>query len=351
MASTRYPSGDWETAGLPAGSDPGVIGSCTDLLFGSPVTHGATHALVAVHGGRVVLERYGEGTGPADTLISWSMAKSITHALVGIAAGDGLLDTATTGLFPEWEGDARRGISLQNLLNMGSGLEWNEDYVDGSVSDVIEMLFGGEDAPHAGDHAAYAASKRLESEPGTVFEYSSGTTNLVARVLGRALGDVPPSRAATESFMRTRLFDVIGMSTAVPKFDRAGTFVGSSFVYATARDFARFGWLYLNDGMWDGRRVLPEGWVDHGRAYFGTDPENGTGYGAHWWLDQALPGSMAAFGYEGQFTFVVPDRDLVVVRLGKSPAPLPANVKDTLVSLIRAFPQVAPPSGKSGRDE
>lgn len=151
--------------------------------------------------------------------------------------------------------------------------------------------------------------------------------------------------------MRKRLFDVIGMSTAVPKFDRAGTFVGSSFVYAAARDFARFGWLYLNDGMWDGTRVLPEGWVDHGRAYFGTDPENGTGYGAHWWLEPALPGSMAAFGYEGQFTFVVPDRDLVVVRLGKSPAPLPANVKDTLVSLIRAFPQVAPPGGKSGRDE
>ena len=351
MASTRYPSGDWETAGLPAGSDPGAIGSCMDLLFGSPATHGTTHALVAVRGGRVVLERYGDGTGPGDTLISWSMAKSITHALVGIAAGDGLLDTAMTGLFPEWEGDARRGISLQNLLNMGSGLEWNEDYVDGTVSDVIEMLFGGDDAPHAGDHAAYAASKRLESEPGTVFGYSSGTTNLVARVLGRALGDVPPSRAAMESFKKTRLFDVIGIITAVPKFDQSGPIVGSSFVYATARDFARFGWLYLNDGMWDGTRVLPGGWVDHGRAYFGTDPGNGTGYGAHWWLEPGLPGSMAAFGYEGQFTFVVPDRDLVVVRLGKSPAPLPANVQDTLVSLVRAFPEVAPPSGKSGRDE
>ena len=351
MASVRYPSGDWETAGLPAGSDPGVIGSCSDILFGSPATHGTTHALLAVHGGKVVLERYGEASGPGDTLISWSMAKSITHALVGIAVGDGLLDTAMTGLFPEWAGDARRGISLQNLLNMGSGLEWNEDYVDDSVSDVIEMLFGADDGPHAGDHAAYAASKRLESEPGTEFVYSSGTTNLVARVLGRALGDVPPSHAATESFLRTRLFDVIGMSTAVPKFDRAGTFVGSSFVYATARDFARFGWLYLNDGVWDGKRVLPGGWVDHGRAYFGTDPLNGAGYGAHWWLEPSLPGSMAALGYEGQFTFVVPERDLVVVRLGKSPAPMPVNVQDTLVSFIRAFPEVAAPSGKSGRDE
>lgn len=322
-----------------------------DLLFGSPGTHGTTLALVAVQGGKVVLERYGGGTDRADTLISWSMAKSITHALVGIAVGDGLLETSATGLFPQWDGDDRSTISLQHLLNMGSGLEWNEDYVDDTVSDVIGMLFGGESAPHTGDHAAYAASKRLESRPGTVFEYSSGTTNLVARVLGRALGDVPPSHAATESFMRTRLFDVIGMSTAVPKFDRAGTFVGSSFVYATARDFARFGWLYLNDGTWDGVRVLPEGWVDHGREYFGTDPENGTGYGAHWWLEPSLPGSMAAFGYEGQFTFVVPDRDLVVVRLGKSPAPLPANVQDTLVSLVRAFPEVASLSGKSGRDE
>jgi CubicO group peptidase (beta-lactamase class C family) len=349
VAEARFPGAEWTTGDLPPGTDRAALDAHLDTLFGSPGTHGATLAFVAVHGGSIVAERYGEGTGPDDTLISWSMAKSITHALVGIAVGDGLLDVSMTGLFPGWSGDARSQISLQHLLNMGSGLKWNEEYVDDTVSDVIEMLFGRDDAPHRGDHAAYAASKHLESEPGTVFEYSSGTTNLVARVLGRALGDVPPSHDAVERFMRSRLFDVTGMGTATPRFDAAGTFVGSSFVYATARDFARFGWLYANDGVWEGRRVLPGGWVDHGRAYFGTDPENGTGYGAHWWLVPSLPGSMAAFGYEGQFTFVVPDRDLVVVRLGKSPAPLGTNVRDTLVDLIRAFPEVRPPGGKSGR--
>ena len=133
-------------------------------------------------------------------------------------------------------------------------------------------------------------------------------------------------------------------------FDEAGTFVGSSYVYATAQDFARFGWLYLNDGMWNGTRILPEGWVDHGRTWVATDPENNTGYGAHWWLPPAVPGSMAAFGYEGQFTFVVPDRDLVVVRLGKSPVPMGQCARETVEELIGEFPISGPRADKSGPD-
>lgn len=331
---------------MPAGVDTATFDSCVGSLFESPDTHGETLALAVVRGGRLVFERYGRGHGPASTLISWSMAKSITHALVGIAVGDGLLHTGLDNLFPEWSNDARRGITLQHLLNMSSGLSWNEDYVNGDVSDVIEMLSGN----NGGDHAAYAASRPLVNEPGTHFVYSSGTTNLVARVLARALGDTPPSSARTHSFMNERLFGPVGMTSAAPKFDKAGTFVGSSYVYATAHDFARFGWLYLNDGVWDGTRLLPGGWVEHGRTYVATDPENHTGYGAHWWLPPALPGTMAAFGYEGQFTFVVPDRDLVVVRLGRSPAPQGQAVRDTVEELIGAFPPAGRPGDKSGAD-
>ena len=326
--------------------DAALFGSCVDSLFGSPATHGETLALAVVQGGHLVFERYGPDHHAGSTLISWSMAKSITHALVGIAVGDGLLDTSTSDLFPEWSGDERRAITLQHLLNMSSGLAWNEDYVNDEVSDVIEMLAGN----NGGDHAAYAASRPLVNDPGTHFVYSSGTTNLVARVLARALGDRPPSNERTLAFMRERLFGPVGMTSATPKFDKAGTFVGSSYVYATAHDFARFGWLYLNDGVWDGTRILPVGWVEHGRRYCATDPENNTGYGAHWWLPPALPGTMAAFGYEGQFTFVVPDRDLVVVRLGRSPAPLGQNVRDTVEELIRAFPVTGRSAGKSGAD-
>ena len=104
--------------------------------------------------------------------------------------------------------------------------------------------------------------------------------------------------------------------------------------------FARFGWLYLNDGMWDGERILPEGWVDHGRTYVATDPENGVGYGAHWWLDARVPGSMAAFGFEGQNIWVDFDRDLVVVRLGKTPAEFGPALRQGLIDIVNAFPAV-----------
>jgi CubicO group peptidase (beta-lactamase class C family) len=330
--------------------DTVIFGACVDLLFGSQETHGRTLALAVVQDGRLVFEKYDTEHGPDSTLVSWSMAKSITHALVGIAVGDGLIDTSADNLFPEWAADRRRDITLQHLLNMSSGLAWNEDYVDGEVSDVIEMLFGADPGNHAGDHASYAASRPLVNDPGTHFYYSSGTTNLVTRVLARSLGDEPPTNTRTLAFMNERLFGPVGMTTAVPKFDKAGTFVGSSYVYATARDFARFGWLYLNDGVWDGTRILPGGWVDHGRAWVASDDESGAGYGAHWWLPPALPGAMAAFGYEGQFTFVVPERDLVVVRLGKSTAPLDRNVRRTLEELVTAFPVTGGPADKSGVD-
>lgn len=294
-----------------------------------------TLAQVVLHKGEVVSEFYGPEVTAQTTLISWSMAKSMTHALVGIAQMDGLLNVADSHLFPDWEADDRRNITLQQLLEMRSGLSWVEDYVDGDTSDVIDMLFGsGKD-----DIAGYAITQPLVTTPGAEWVYSSGTTNIVTRLLGNALGDAHGSHTNTERFIRTQLFDAISMQ-AVPKFDAAGTFVGSSYVFATARDFAKFGQLYLRDGVCDGTRILPEGWVEHARTQHVFDAETGLGYGAHWWTLPGEHNSLVAAGYEGQYIMVIPDRDLVVVRLGKTVAALRNDVVAELRGVIEQFPVI-----------
>lgn len=316
----------------------------TDLLA-PDASHGVTLALVVQHRGRVVLERYGVQPdtvfgpgGPVDaatTLVSWSMAKSITHAAVGIAVGDGLLDLDAPAPVPAWRATPSEAVTLQHLLDMRSGLAFVEDYVDDQVSHCIEMLFGG----GADDVAGYAAGLPLLHQPGTVWNYSSGTTNIVSRILGDALGDRSGAgHAAMSAFLHDRLFAPLGMSSATPRFDAAGTFIGSSYVYATARDFARFGQLYLDDGIGpDGRRILPVGWVDHARTEVAVDPDSGRGYGRHWWLWRERPGVFAAQGYEGQYTVVAPDRDLVVVHLGKSPADRRVGLEQRLAAIVDAF--------------
>ena len=292
-----------------------------------------TLAQLVLHKGEVVSELYGPDVTAETTLISWSMAKCITHALVGIAQIDGLLHVENSNLFPEWANDERRNITLQQLLEMRSGLSWVEDYVDGDASDVIEMLFGsGKD-----DNAGYAIAQPLASVPGSEWVYSSGTTNIITRLLGNVLGDTPGSHEHFERFMHTRLFDAIGMQ-AEPKFDAAGTFVGSSYVYATAREFAKFGQLYLHDGICNGKRILPQGWVDHARTQHVFDEETGLGYGAHWWTLPGERNSLVASGYEGQYIVVIPERDVVVVRLGKTVAEKRNTVVAGLREVIEQFP-------------
>ncbi len=314
---------------------PSVVADVLERAFSQPPELGETHAIVVVHHGEVVAEQYGPETGPDTTLISWSMAKSITHALVGLLVRDARLDIAAPAAVPRWQDDddPRREITLDQLLHMRSGLEFVEDYVDDQVSDVIEMLFGS----GAADVAAYAESRPLAHEPGAVWSYSSGTTNIVSAIAGRAIsGD---GEAGTRSYLDRELFAPAGMTSATPRFDATGTFVGSSYVYATARDFARFGELYLHDGMVNGTRILPEGWVDHARAMTSppVPPEEPHGYGAQWWLWDDAFGTFGAHGYEGQYTLVVPPLDLVVVRLGRSPVELQPAVKVDLHRLIESF--------------
>ena len=346
MAFDTFPAFDWVDGELDPSVDAEALDGVVSLLASQPPDLATTLALVVIHNGQVVREMYGPDTDASTTLISWSMAKSITQALVGMAVGDGLLSIHDDRLFPEWENDGRANITLGNLLNQMSGLEWLEDYVDDKSSDVIEMLFG--DKEFFGDHAAYAASKKLEAKPGTKYVYSSGTTNLVTKILSRALGEKPGSTDAMSKFMQDRLFGPIGMRSAVPRFDASGNFVGSSYVYATARDFARFGYLYLNDGTWNGSRLLPEGCVDYSRTPIACDPDNDLDYGAHVWMFPNDPGSIAALGYEGQFTWASPRRNLVVVRLGKTNAEYAPRLRAELSKIVHAFPTQGSDFGNDG---
>jgi CubicO group peptidase (beta-lactamase class C family) len=279
-----------------------------------------TRALLVVHRGTIVAERYAQGFGPESRMQSWSMAKTVTQALVGILVGQKRLDLHAPAPVPAWqaEGDPRRAITLDQLLHMTSGL----DNADGGLAPdafVSRLLFG----PGSRDVFAYASNVPTVNAPDTHWAYSTGTSMIVAGIVGRSVGGGPTEMLA---FMHRELFDPIGVRTAVPEFDAAGTFLGGAWVWATARDWARIGYLYLRDGMWDGRRVLPEGWVDYSRTP-APAPDNGV-YGAHLWLNlepkaqqfAPLPGgphsAFALQGNGGQMVIVVPTRDLVVVRLG-----------------------------------
>ena len=314
----------WPTAAWPQGPVPdGVaLDRLLDAAFTDPGM-ATTYAVVVVQGGRLLAERYGgelehwdrphEAVGPGTGLLSWSMAKSVLHAAVGLLVGDGRLRPDDPAPVAAWQsaGDPRREVTLEDLLDMRDGLAWAEDYVDAGISDVIEMLF----ASGQHDVAAFAADRALAAPPGRRFNYSSGTSNIVSSLVADLVG----RGDAYDAFLRERLFAPIGMTSARPRLDATGTWIASSYLYATAQDWARFGTLYLRDGMWEGRRLLPEGWVDHGRRVRSVDEEDGDLHGAHWWVEGDDLGTFTARGYEGQSIAICPALDLVVVRLGRTP--------------------------------
>jgi CubicO group peptidase (beta-lactamase class C family) len=249
------------------------------------------------------------------------MTKSVLNALVGALVARGRLDVERRALLPQWSspGDPRSAISLDDLLRMRSGLRFAEEYHN-PLSDVTRMLFKRPDV------AAFAADKLLAAAPGRRWAYSSGTSNIIARIARQAVGGPPEEFLA---FPRRALFEPLGMASAVMEPDAAGNLVPSSYMLATARDWARFGLLYAQDGLWNGTRLLPEGWVRYSTTPTPQSP--GGCYGALWWLKLTaefggktpaagrLPGdAFFALGHEGQVLSVVPSRRLVVVRLGLS---------------------------------
>jgi CubicO group peptidase (beta-lactamase class C family) len=328
-------TGDWVSKPRPAGTDHGAADlALEELAQMEAIGAGPSLATLVVHRGAITDEQYGPTADQTTKLISWSVAKSITQAALGICVQRGLLDLHQCAPVAAWAHDERRHITIEHLLQMRSGLKWSEVYTDADGSDVIEMLFGS----GAADTAGYAAALPLKYAPGTHWEYSSGTTNILARIIGDVVGG---TQTAMQEFLRDAIFGPIGM-TAEAKFDNRGTFLGSSFVYASARDFARFGELYRLGGRWGARQVLPQRWVARASADVPVEvgEDESFGYADHWWTwgRAGFPGAFAAHGFEGQRIIVLPDRELVVVQLSKNPDELRPALERPLRRLIAAYP-------------
>jgi CubicO group peptidase (beta-lactamase class C family) len=331
-AGLAWPTQEWAEAPLPSDVDRAAFDlAVTEAFAGVHPLMGETRAVLIVQSGRIVFERYADGYSRDTRLISWSMAKSVTHALVGAAVLQGRVAIDAPMGNPNWRAsDRRSSITWRQWLNMVDGQDYLEIGAPSILAnDVTHMLYGR----GRGDTARFAASLPLIHDPGTHWNYNSAGTVLIADALTRAIvpdpRDADDRRTRMRAWMQQSLFGPIGMNPVV-EFDPSGLYYGSALVWATARDFARFGYLYLRGGVWDGRRVLPEGWVDFARSR-GPDPHTDI-YGAHWWLtasqgagspmrslitDTAMADAFSAQGHEGQIIVVVPSKDLVMVRLGR----------------------------------
>ncbi|MFO7667225.1 MAG: serine hydrolase [Desulfobacterales bacterium] len=338
-----WPEGNGEITGsLTAGIDEAKLLKALDNAFAENSLKKLknTRAILVVYDGNLIAERYAPGFDKNMPLLGWSMSKSITNALVGILVKNGKLSLKEPAPVPEWqnEGDPRKRITLGQLLRMSSGLEFEEVYKP--LYDATKMLYGSY------DFAAYAAAKPLAFEPDTKWSYSSGTANIISRIV-RAEADKNYRNSFT--FMREELFDRIGMQSALPEPDPSGTYVGSSYTFATPRDWARFGLLYLQDGVWKGERILPEGWVRYTTTPTAGAPKGE--YGAHFGLNagpasdpgkRRWPSSPAdaysADGYQEQKVIVIPSKKLVLVRFGATSVRKAWNTDAFIADVLAAIP-------------
>lgn len=327
-AGVPFPTKEWPIGTLDVAQKSKLDAAIDKAFDNSAPALGETRAILVVKGGKIIAEKYGEGFNKDSKLNSWSMAKSITSALFAIAMGDGKLSLDTKIQDPHWRSDdARNEITYRDALHMTDGLNWREkNYADPLHNDAAIMLFGkGRE-----DVVKYVTSRPKKHESGKVWNYSSGTTNLISAGISRSLGPRTPQDPngsdKYRNFMFKNLFHAIGMNDTAPEFDAAGNFYAGSLVQASARDFARFGLLHLRDGVWDGKRILPEGWVSFIRTP--TKAEGAEAYGAHWWLSPPDKSgllkngpydSFEAQGHDGQVIAIIPSKDLVIVRLGLSP--------------------------------
>lgn len=279
-----------------------------------------TRAVVVVHKGQIVAEQYAEGYSKHQPLIIWSMGKSITSALTGILVKQGKLDIMAPAPVPEWSDttDPRHAITTDQLLRMSSGLKFEEEY-SGKLVDVVIMLYGNTDT------AGYTASQPLKDVPDTTWYYSSGTTNVISRIIRHQLGD----DAAYFAFPYAELFNKIGMHNTIMEPDASGTYIASSFTYSTARDMARFGLFAMHNGTWNGEQILPEDWMDYAKTPTTAEGDIKREYGAQFWLNHgneddptirrwpSLPhDTFGLSGFQGQSVASIPSRDTVIVRLG-----------------------------------
>jgi CubicO group peptidase (beta-lactamase class C family) len=345
LADRAWPVGDVVTQQVPPDVDTSLLAEAVEYAFAEPDPNRPllTRALLVVYRDQLIAERYADGISAETPLAGWSMTKSVHATLIGILEGQGTLDIDAPAPVPDWQADERAEITVDQLLRMSSGLEFEEVY--GPLSDATAMLFESHSSAHV------AMTKPLAVAPDTVWSYSSGTSNVLAWIV-RETVEREGGWPAYASFPRRVLFDPIGMTSAVMEPDPSGTFVASSFMLATARDWARFGLLHLHDGVWQGQRILPEGWV----AYVSTaTPAAPTGeYGAQWWTNDGAPGNASerrfpsaptdafqASGYQGQAVIVIPSRDVVIVRMGMSHDRELLDLDGVIGRVLAALPETA----------
>jgi len=316
--SIAWPLGDKVADTMCAGIDTGMLKAVVDKAFTEPYPgkKQRTRAVIVVYNGQLVTEKYAPGFGRNTKMYGWSMAKSFTGALIGTLVKQSKLDVQQLAPVPEWKdaSDPRHNISLEDLLQQTSGLDFLEDY--SKASDVTNMLYKEKDM------AAFTAKHSLAHDPGNVFNYSSGNSNILARVIRQTVGEKDYA-----AYPFTALFYRTGMYHTLFEPDASGTYVGSSYINATARDYARFGLLYSNDGVWNGERILPEGWVR--QTTMAPASNQRKNYGYQFWLNGTEPNDPSQHtypdvpadmffcdGYAGQAIYIIHSKKLVVVRLG-----------------------------------
>jgi len=312
-----WPYGDKTTDSLPSNINKALLQQAIDHGIQAKSKNGKsalTRAVLVLYDGKIIGERYALGFNKHTLQIGWSMTKSLTAAMIGVLVQAGKLNVHAPAPVPEWAGTDKQAITLKNILQQSSGLDYVEDY--NNPSEATNMLF------KKADMGGFTASLPLKYKPGTVWYYSSGNANILSRIIRQTVGD-----ASYSAFPYQSLFRKINMNSLVLEPDASGTYVGSSYSYATTRDFARFGLLYYNNGKWNGEQLLPENWVKETTQPASSDTLHHYGY--QFWLN-GYPGKDSthhlfpdvpadlyfADGYGGQNIYIIPSKKLIVVRLG-----------------------------------
>ncbi|MGX1930267.1 serine hydrolase domain-containing protein [Flagellimonas sp. 2504JD4-2] len=287
-----------------------------------------TRTLLILYKGHLVAERYVDGFTKDTPILGWSMTKSVLATCYGILENQGKLDMSWPAPITEWEKDERKNITLNHLLRMQSGLAWDEDYT--KISDVTRMLFLETDMTQS------QRTKKSIAAPTEIWNYSSGTTNLLSGILRQQFR----SHQEYLDFPYATLIDKIGMYSMVLEADIAGNYVSSSYSWASTRDWARFGQLYLDKGNWNGEQIFKPDWVDY--ITKPTLHSEGT-YGAHFWLNAEgkypdVPKDLfSCNGYQGQYVFVIPSKNLVIVRTGLAEEP-DFDINRFLSEVVKSVP-------------
>ncbi len=266
-----------------------------------------TRSALVIYKGQIIEEQYINGFDEKSMILGWSMAKSITSAVIGVMVKEEKASLSQSNLFEEWKDDSRKNITLANLLNMNSGLEWEEDYT--KICDATKMLFLEEDMTQS------QLIKPLIGEPNNSWNYSSGTSNLISGFIRNQF----PTHQEYLDYWYEKMIDKIGMHSMLIETDFDGNYVGSSYAWATTRDWAKFGLLYLYNGNWNGEQILDPSWIEFTKK---PTPESDGVYGGHFWLNAGgkfpdVPKDMfSCNGFQGQRVWIIPSKDLVIVRTG-----------------------------------